>query len=98
MEGAVLFADYRRTARAVRAPTPTLKCGVRRAPDRPAHEKRSAVIIAPDEYESWLSFRSTDEARSFLNLFPADLMHAEAYPLPPRKPAATPKTRDRPLD
>jgi len=52
---------------------------------KPEDEKRSVVIVPPAEYEDWLACRSTDEARSFLNLFPADEMAAEAYPLPPRK-------------
>lgn len=53
---------------------------------RPGDEKRSVVILRPEEYGDWLGSRSTDEARSFLNLYPADEMAAEAYPLPPRKP------------
>ena len=59
---------------------------------RPGSEKRSVVILPPDEYEPWLSCRSTDEARSFLRLYPAEAMSAEAYPLPPRtaKPKASP--------
>lgn len=56
---------------------------------KPGDEKRSVVIVAPDEYDGWLGSRSMDEARSFLNLFPADLMWAEAFPAPPR--TATPK-------
>jgi putative SOS response-associated peptidase YedK len=61
---------------------------------RPGAEKRSVVIIAPTEYENWLSCKSTDEARSFLQLYPADAMHAEPFLLPPRttKTKATPKT------
>jgi hypothetical protein len=50
-------------------------------------EKRSVVIVPPDAYEDWLSCRSIDEARSFLNLFPADRMYAQPQPLPPRKPS-----------
>ncbi|TAM06405.1 MAG: hypothetical protein EPN70_06005 [Paraburkholderia sp.] len=57
---------------------------------KPGDEKRSVVIIPPDGYEDWLSCRNPDEARSFLNLFPADEMAAEEYPLPPRKPPAKP--------
>jgi putative SOS response-associated peptidase YedK len=53
-------------------------------------EKRSVVIIRPHEYADWLSCRSTDEARSFLQLYPADEMHAEPFPLPPRAPRAKP--------
>jgi putative SOS response-associated peptidase YedK len=52
---------------------------------RPGAEKRSVVILRPDEYGDWLGCRSTDEARSFLNLFPAEEMAAEPKPLPPRK-------------
>jgi hypothetical protein len=47
-------------------------------------EKRSVVIVSPAAYQDWLGCRSTDEARSFLNLYPAAEMAAEAYPLPPR--------------
>ncbi|NML34971.1 SOS response-associated peptidase [Paraburkholderia antibiotica] len=53
---------------------------------RPGAEKRSVVIVRPEDYGDWLCSRSTDEARSFLNLYPAEEMKAEAYPLPPRKP------------
>jgi len=51
---------------------------------KPDAEKRSVVIIRPNEYEDWLSCRSTDEARSFLQLYSADEMDAESFPLPPR--------------
>jgi putative SOS response-associated peptidase YedK len=50
-------------------------------------EKRSVVIVRPDAYAGWLGCRSTDEARSFPNLYPVDEMAAEPYPLPPRKTA-----------
>jgi putative SOS response-associated peptidase YedK len=55
---------------------------------KPGDEKRSVVVIRPDDYEDWLCCRNTDEARSFLQLFPAYEMHAEAFPLPPRAPRA----------
>jgi hypothetical protein len=45
---------------------------------RPGDEKRSVVVIRPEDYKGWLGSLSTDEARSFLNLFPADEMFAEA--------------------
>ncbi|CAB3796007.1 hypothetical protein LMG28688_04215 [Paraburkholderia caffeinitolerans] len=51
---------------------------------KPGDEKRSVVILPPSEYEGWLASGSMDEARSFLNLFPANKMHAEAFPVPPR--------------
>jgi putative SOS response-associated peptidase YedK len=54
----------------------------------PGDEKRSVVIVPPTTYEDWLNSKSTDGARSFLNLYPVDEMAAEPHPLPPRKPAA----------
>ena len=56
----------------------------------PDAEKWGVVIIRPDAYEDWLSCRNTDEARSFLQLYPSDEMHAEPFPLPPRKLKAMP--------
>jgi hypothetical protein len=47
-------------------------------------------MIRPNAYEDWLSCRNTDEARSFLHLYPADEMDAEAFPLPPRAPKTKP--------
>lgn len=35
---------------------------------KPGGEKRSVVVVLPDEYDDWLHSRSTDEARSFLVL------------------------------
>jgi putative SOS response-associated peptidase YedK len=64
---------------------------------KPGDEKRSVVIVPPTLYGDWLNSKSTDEARSFLNLFPADEMAAEAYPLPPRKPKAEPASDATPL-
>jgi putative SOS response-associated peptidase YedK len=55
-------------------------------------EKRSVVIIRPDAYEDWLSYKTTDEATSFLQLYPADEMDAEPFPLPSSVP------RPKPLD
>lgn len=52
-------------------------------------EKRSIVVEPPAEYEDWLSCRSMDEARSFLNLYPAEAMHAEERPAPPRAKKTT---------
>jgi len=58
---------------------------------KPGDEKRSVVIVPPGEYSSWLAARSTDEARSFLNLFPAEAMQAVAQPAPPRTAKAAAK-------
>jgi putative SOS response-associated peptidase YedK len=54
----------------------------------PGKEKRGIVIVPREGYDDWLGCRSTDEARSFFSLYPADLMRAEAAPPPPRKAAA----------
>ncbi|WP_321943306.1 SOS response-associated peptidase [Paraburkholderia tropica] len=64
---------------------------------KPGDEKRSVVIVRPTDYAGWLGSRSTDEARSFLNMFPTELMRAEAYPAPPRTreaPIGTPAPED----
>jgi putative SOS response-associated peptidase YedK len=53
---------------------------------KPGDEKRSVVIVQPTEYPEWLNCKTPDEARSFLRLFPVEAMHAEPFPLPPRKP------------
>jgi putative SOS response-associated peptidase YedK len=65
---------------------------------KPGDEKRSVAIIRPREYADWLSCRSTDEARSFLQLYPADEMHAEPFPLPPRAPKEKPSEAKPPED
>lgn len=57
---------------------------------KPDAEKRSVVIVRPSEYADWLSCKSTDEAWSFLQLYSADEMYAEPFPLPPRTPRAKP--------
>jgi len=53
---------------------------------KPGAEKRSVVILRPEQYDDWLGCRSTDEARSFLNLFPAGEMTSASAPIPPRRP------------
>lgn len=63
---------------------------------KPGDEKRSVVIVPPAAYEDWLNCRSTEEARSFLQLYPADAMHAEAFPLPPRKKLVRESSGDKP--
>lgn len=35
---------------------------------KPGSEKRSVVIIKPDDYDDWLGARSINEARSFVTL------------------------------
>jgi putative SOS response-associated peptidase YedK len=49
---------------------------------KPGEEKRSLVIVAPEEYDAWLNCRDPEIARSFLQLYPADEMSASAAPKP----------------
>lgn len=44
---------------------------------KPGDEKRSLVIIRPEDYDDWLSCKNPEFARTFLQLYPAGLMHAE---------------------
>lgn len=46
----------------------------------PGSEKRSVVIVSPDEYDDWLGARSIDEARSLVQLVPAQLLTAGPAP------------------
>jgi putative SOS response-associated peptidase YedK len=62
---------------------------------KPGDEKRSVVIVPPTEYGDWLSCRSVDEARSFLQLYPVEAMQAEPFPLPPRKPKTVAAEQDQ---
>jgi putative SOS response-associated peptidase YedK len=52
---------------------------------KPGAEKRSVVILRPKQYDDWLSCRTTDEARSFLNLYPSNEMTSAPAPVPPRR-------------
>lgn len=47
---------------------------------RPGAEKRSLVIIPPEEYDAWLNCRNTELARTYLSLYPAELMESEPAP------------------
>ena len=49
---------------------------------KPDDEKRSLVIVPVGEYDDWLNCRSPELARSFLSLFPAQTMKADAAPKP----------------
>jgi putative SOS response-associated peptidase YedK len=59
---------------------------------KPGDEKRSLVVLAPDEVDSWLSCRDNEIARSFLRHHPAEAMKAWPVPLPPRQPKHKPET------
>ncbi|KVD50331.1 hypothetical protein WS61_31505 [Burkholderia sp. ABCPW 11] len=45
---------------------------------KPADEKRSVVILRPDDWEEWLTTANVEAARAMLQLYPADEMYAEA--------------------
>jgi putative SOS response-associated peptidase YedK len=52
---------------------------------KPEDEKRSLVIVRPDDFDNFLECRDAEVARSFMQLFPAELMTARPAPKPPRK-------------
>ena len=47
---------------------------------RPGDEKRSLVIVAPDDYARWLACRDPVQAHGMLRLTPAAQLHAFAAP------------------
>lgn len=48
---------------------------------KPDAEKRTLVIVSADEYDAWLTCRDPELARSFLRLYPAELLQAEPAPI-----------------
>lgn len=56
---------------------------------KPADEKRSLVVVRPEEYDAWLSCRHPDEARSFIRDFPATDMQAFYSPKAKVAPASS---------
>ncbi|KWZ35236.1 SOS response-associated peptidase family protein [Burkholderia anthina] len=44
---------------------------------RPGDEKRSVVILRPDDWEEWLTTSNVEAARAMLQLYPAEDMAAE---------------------
>lgn len=45
---------------------------------RPGDEKRSVVILRPDDWEEWLTTPNVEAARAMLQLYPSDEMVADA--------------------
>jgi putative SOS response-associated peptidase YedK len=65
--------------------------GLMRRMHKPDDEKRSLVILPPDQVADWLSCTDTEMARSFLRHFPAAQMRDwPAPPAPRRAPQASP--------
>nr|WP_315394367.1 hypothetical protein [uncultured Duganella sp.] len=50
------------------------------------------MVVPQSEWDDWLDCGDPEYARSFLRPYPAQLMRAWEFPVPPRakKPAATP--------
>lgn len=44
---------------------------------RPGDEKRSVVILRPEDWEEWLTTSNVEAARAMLQLYPADDMNVE---------------------
>lgn len=49
---------------------------------KPGDEKRSLVIVPESEYDDWLECSDPERARSYLQLYPAELMDAHPAPKP----------------
>jgi len=45
---------------------------------KPGDEKRSLVVVHRHDYDDWLSCKNPEYARTFLQLYPPELMNAEA--------------------
>lgn len=54
----------------------------------PEDEKRSVVVVEPQDYARWLRALNEDEARDLLRLMDLDAFQGEPAPLPPRKSKA----------
>ena len=52
---------------------------------KPGDEKRSVVVLDPDDHEAWLGARSEADARSLLQPFDADQMVTREDPRPARQ-------------
>jgi putative SOS response-associated peptidase YedK len=66
-------------------------------------EKRGVAILRPEDYDDWLGSSNPEFARALLQLYPAELLHAEPAPKPPdsrptRQDNATASQPDAQLD
>lgn len=69
-------------------------------PDGTPKEKRGVVMLRRDQWDDWLTCKDPERARTFLQLYPAELMDDEPAPSAPRsikpkneKPKARPKQK-----
>lgn len=60
----------------------------------PNKEKRSVVIVPRAQWDDWLACREAEMARTFLGLYPPDLMDTAPAPRAPRTPKATTPSGD----
>jgi len=51
---------------------------------KPGDEKRALVIVPQAEWDDWLECNDPEYARGFLRHYPAELMRAWEFPVPPR--------------
>ena len=64
----------------------------------PGKEKRSVVIVPREHWDEWLACRDPERARSFLTLYPAQLMDTAPAPRPQRPKNAEPQSTPAPTD
>lgn len=62
---------------------------------KPGDEKRMPVILHPDRFDAWLNC-SVEAAAGFMRQYPAELLEAEAAPLPGRAAAPKKPAREKP--
>lgn len=55
---------------------------------KPGDEKRSLVILHKNDYDAWLSCSSPTQSQAFLQLYPAECMHAEVVRKSPTRSAS----------
>jgi putative SOS response-associated peptidase YedK len=60
---------------------------------KPGEEKRSLVIMQPEDFDDWLACRSPEMARAYLQLFPAERMVAQQVAKPAPKKLVKPKEK-----
>ena len=66
-------------------------------PDGTPKEKRGVVMLTRDKWNDWVACRDPEVARSFLSLYPAELMDTAPAPVDRkagRQPGAPPASGD----
>jgi putative SOS response-associated peptidase YedK len=57
---------------------------------KPGDEKRSLVVIPPSDYDHWLNSGNPELARTFMKLYPSELMRGWPDPIPSNPPKKKP--------